>query len=51
MSMNEATAADLTEGKSEVVCEAGKLINSATLKATTAQLTNWLDEIIQPQKQ
>jgi hypothetical protein len=30
--MNEATAADLTEGKSEVVCEAGKLINSGPLK-------------------
>jgi hypothetical protein len=29
ISMNEATAADLTEGKSEVVCEAGKLMNSA----------------------
>jgi hypothetical protein len=32
MSMAEATAADLKEGKSEVVCEAGKLIKSATLR-------------------
>jgi hypothetical protein len=32
MSMTEATTADLTKGKCEVVCEAGKLINSAPLK-------------------
>jgi len=30
--MTEATTADLTKGKCEVVCETGKLINSATFR-------------------
>jgi len=30
--MTEATTADLKEAKSEVVCETGKLINSATFR-------------------